>query len=82
MINKQKKVLLEETATLKLQTSKYLKIRMRHKKLTLKIMLGENPQTTFDRRPKNQSSGFQQGYQRLVKICLLRAMAIQCDQEE
>jgi len=48
VINKQtnkqtKKVLLEKTVTLKLQTSKYLKIRMRHKKLALKIMLEENP---------------------------------------
>jgi hypothetical protein len=56
---KNKKVLPEESVTSKLQTSKYLKIRMRHKKLTLKIMLEENQQTTVDKCPKNQSSAFQ-----------------------
>jgi len=54
-----KNILLEEIASLKLQTSKYLKIWKRHKKMTLKIMLEENPQTTVNKCPKNQSSAFQ-----------------------
>jgi hypothetical protein len=58
MINT-KKVLLDEKAILKLQTSNYLNICIRHKKLTLKIMLEENPQTTVDKCPNNQSSTFQ-----------------------
>jgi len=42
---------LKRLPPLKLHTGKYLKIQMRHKKLTLKIMLEENPQTTVDKKP-------------------------------
>lgn len=48
-----KNVPLEETATLKLQIRNYLQNWHEAQKMTLRIMLEENPQTTVDKYPKN-----------------------------